>query len=368
MASRARAAALAAAFALLAAASGALACRSVTMLEVQRLPDKATAVPSDLDTPMKVLDFLGTFTGLVDKIEVPPGNGARTPGARAKLERPDFLPWVNTRRHIFSDWDARDPATSTGRPVAKLGVPGGDLAEFALGMNALEHLRPMSEQFDQGKTDTYFQNYIALRDEFYVQTTQSAWEEWSRKLGFDPLRPLANVSRTQQVADVIESAPRYIWNQHIRLMRANEDKYGIRRLLLDQVIRSVFKVLTDDSPHKRKIKIIKAVMNEGGEDAFVNILSPEPSGNYADCAYTAPLIAADVGGENTIFAYHPRAVYEERALLAQYFADSEGQSENGDVAFRNHLFGLMCEIGNRQMEITKEAVAARLPTFVAKFY
>jgi hypothetical protein len=107
----------------------------------------------------------------------------------AHLTDPSKLPVVSVHQHFFSCWDGR-------ARYAVLGTAGGDVAEFLLALNALEHTRPLSQALSEDKVYRYVQAYVATRQLFYMHSDTQHMALWAAASGVrDPLRPASDAER-----------------------------------------------------------------------------------------------------------------------------------------------------------------------------
>lgn len=337
---------------------------ALTYLEVTRLrPELAGAdIEGSMSSPRDVLSHLTAWTG-VEGETVWPDNAAVPVTAAAQLASPANLPMAAVWHHYFSSWDGRAEGLSEGSH-ALLGTPGGDLGEFVLALAAVERLRAEQADFSREEIGNLFDKWVGGRKKFYMQTGKQLHDQWAEHVGHDPLSP----ETKEQVDLVLESAADYIGCQHLRLMMRNHGAYGVRLRLVRDVIRTVVAIKINPL-HPDTDKILVAVLDgtAGEEDAFVNVLSPDPSDGSTSpeavrCQYLAPLVVPRVGSRS-VMVYHPRAVYEYRAMLAAFMAQKLGR----DTGFRDELFQTMATLGNAAMQLTKRQVLPGRPSFVARF-
>lgn len=321
----------------------------------------------------KVLDHITTFTGI--KAEY-----ARNGGFGGELASPENLPWVNSRSHHLDCWDGRSD-------YAVVGVPGGEISEFILGLAAIERTRPLSQVFSQLQVESYFEDFISnMPGKFYLHTDAMGYYTWKshvkKMTGLkDPLKP-ESLSQRDFALDL---APRYMNCSHLQLMMEKDSEYKVRRQLVEFVIRSAMKVVMDESHRSRsKVEFVILQGYPHQEQAIVDVLSPAPPDPQQNakgkginsntpvvahgenaCHYHTPLILPrlNLDPDQAVLVYHPRAVYEHRAFLAAYFA----RMEQKDDAWRWKLFSLMTSIGNHQLELTKKYLYPDHYSYVADF-
>ncbi len=195
---------------------------------------------SGWDSPVQVIDHLLTFTGAVMDASQPPDPESRS--VAALVARPAQLVWADTHKSHFECWDARGDH-------AILGTPGGDVAEFILMLNAVEHTRPLDKAYTYDVILTVFKDYLAEIDgTFYMHTDASGFLLWAsetkKRCGLtNPLKP-----RSDKQRDVaLHIAPAFLRCSHLQLMMSKEDAYKVRRGLVEDVIRAVLRVLMDDT-------------------------------------------------------------------------------------------------------------------------
>jgi len=89
-----------------------------------------------------------------------------------------------------------------------------------------------------------------------------------------------------------------------------------------------------------------------------------PDGSH-NCYLHAPMIASrlNYNPDKAVVVYHPRAVYEKRAVLATFFARREKQ----DDAWKWRLFGIMSGVAKEQLELSKKYIYGDRYSYIANF-
>lgn len=275
-----------------------------------------------------------------------------------ELANPARLMWYKDPIHTMSCWDARNPHQV-------LATPGGDIAEFILGLNAMERQRGIGDGFDAKQVYNIFANYIAEKHEgFYMHTTSDQFIAWKKRAGVeepdtievdqDPLWDILDLAKKELI---IELAPQFMNCQHIQEMRKreydHEDGYSCRRELVDHVIRAAVRVKMDsNNPHRHRVKYRKSKGFAFEGRAFVNIMSPLTE----TCQYVSPGVVPLLEQDHTLrslYVYHPKAVYVKRAYIAKFLQGEFKQTDKWML----EVFKTMCEIGNKQMHLTKAVIA-----------
>jgi len=328
--------------------------------------DRDVGEKSGWDNPMRVFTHLTEYTGFADLEK-----DDKTQGIFGRLLHPANLPVADSRSFQFGSIDGR-------ANHAVLGAFGGDVGEFLLALNALEHTQSLGDALTQSQVHSYFRSFLAdLTRKFYVATDAQHWILWKKETAEFGVKDPLTAKTARERARVLESAPVHFGCRHLQLMMEQEQHYRVRRELVQYVIRAVFAVLLDRTNiHRHKIifDILEGYPN--GEQAFVNIMSPGPEdarayANDSDfdrvksCAFHAPLILPRLNfrSDQSIYVYHPRAVYEARATLARYVATAHKR----DQPWALKLFALINAIGKDQMTMTKKALAFDKHTFLATF-
>jgi len=264
-----------------------------------------------------------------------------------------------------------------------MGTPGGDAAEFLLGLNAIEQTRSLREAFTEDQVFAYFQDYLSTREYFYMHTDIDSLKAWREAACVtDPLHPKSEDERQKS----LRVANAFIGCEHLQAIYKHDALYYCRHLLTDYVLKAIYRVFTDPTdPLAQKIRYV--VLNDTVDpkhEVIVNVFSPtgmptsqDPLG-HPDCMFKTPLLVPNIHHYaealpvhvgptvNGIRFYHARAVYEHRARFAEYLMRKERQDE----AWRNQIFKLMNEIGQKQLLLTKEKIlesGETMTSFIASF-
>jgi hypothetical protein len=265
------------------------ALKRLTVTHIKRPWQPAT--PTNGVNAGYVLKYLARYTG-AKSVYAPNGDQATallTDTSSAKL------PLVDTRKHYFSDWDGR-------HDYSILGTPGGDLAEFMIGLRALEESRSLEESLSEEQIMSFLEEFLDERDHFYISCDLRSFRAWSNATGVT--NPLTPTIKEQEY--VLELAPVYVGSEHIKLMMKNHRDYGVHRLLVERTIRAALRIYYDDAHlHQNKIQFVILRGFSRTEFALVNVLSPFPGSASTSAQVRNPLNKnrAGASGETGAFAF-----------------------------------------------------------------
>lgn len=210
------------------------------------------------------------------------GNGGGFPGTRenpdadyssdrssASLTNPDMLPIKRSDQHFLGCWDGRSQ-------LAVIGTPGGDVAEFIIGLSVVERGKSLRAAFTKDQVMTYLFNFLSTRDHFYAHTDANSLKLLSEATGIeDPLNP-KNLEEIRRVVR-FSSYPDHIGCTHLKKLLLDR-AYGVRPMLVKNVIEALMEIYLDKS-NPMQHKIVYEVMDgyPQEEKAIVNIMSPDPA-------------------------------------------------------------------------------------------
>jgi len=214
--------------------------------------------------------------------------------------------------------------------------------------------------FTEAQVYSYLQAWLSRRNYFYLHSDRDHYSQWAAAANTrDPLLPTTERERE----DVIRLAPAFIGCQHLKLMFTKERDYQTRHALVEYVLKGAIRLATDPTdPLQPRIKfvVLEGVANR--EQAVLHVFSPtgyeDTATFHKGCAFHTPLIVPKIFAPSatslrSALVVHPRAVYEYRAMLADFFM----QTEQADFDWRNAVFETMNTLGQLQQTLTQNAVA-----------
>lgn len=252
------------------------------------------------------------------------------------LNQPYFS-YGSYKKHSLACVDAR-----ADHPI--IGTPGGDLAEFAIGLNA--YFNATNQQPTVDSIRSLFQDF--LKEEitedrpFYFHTDDTrlrlVYKNLTTILGRNvTILPSSRPDSTEADLWLRELTESYAQGcGHIRLMIQQPQTYGLKD---NFIIRSLIRVFYEEfwSRNREEKKLLDFTVKLGpligGAIAIVS------SDTHSKCSGASPRISPNIVG-STLFVYHPHAATGFRQeVLAPFFAKRHQQVQVSSLtSFINALF------------------------------
>ena len=277
------------------------------------------------------------------------GKGASLNSIKKLIGNIKSLEYVDISNTLFKCLDGR-----YSFPI--LGTPGGESGEFLNALNILEQI--LSEEYGKeflNKNDIkkIIRNYLNNNNKLYFCTDEEAINRIENILlieGLNFKNPRKNFLN-DLYNNIID--PENLGDLHFRLMLKFPEKYGIRKELIEDFLKSLFEIYWEDKDLKNNIEV-DILKGEHTETAFLEIRSE----NNCKEEKLAPLINTK---DNfiSVFVNHIDAVEVLREKLSKFLSDKENNGiENIDFEkmkkrLNHHGFAVL--------EITGSYVAKGLP-------
>ncbi len=233
------------------------------------------------------------------------------------------------------------------------GAPGGNAGLLVLLLAAWES--SAGTQLDEGAVDRLFRRYLDHFGAFYLHSDREAHDRLAASLGAPAgvgidaltLRPPEELRPTLLGLLVL---PAHVGCGHLRLLLEDPEGYGVRRALVEAVLRSFFRHLWAGDT-----RLTFDVL--GGDHREEGVLSIRTSGTGEGAA---PLVTAcPQHGELDLFVHHPDAVEWLHALHALFLVRVGYLAPAGVAAF----IEAQERLGTLQLQRTLGHLAPGLPLF-----
>lgn len=277
------------------------------------------------------------------------GKGASLNSIKKLIGNIKSLEYVDISNTLFKCLDGR-----YSFPI--LGTPGGESGEFLNALNILEQI--LSEEYGKeflNKNDIkkIIRNYLNNNNKLYFCTDEEAINRIENILlieGLNFKNPRKNFLN-DLYNNIID--PENLGDLHLRLMLKFPEKYGIRKELIEDFLKSLFEIYWEDKELKNNIEV-DILKGEHTETAFLEIRSE----NNCKEEQLAPLINTK---DNfiSVFVNHIDAVEVLREKLSKFLSDKENNGiENIDF---DKMKKRLNHHGFAVLEITGSYIAKGLP-------
>lgn len=248
------------------------------------------------------------------------------------------------------------------------GAPGGNAGLLLLLLAAWESAT--GRALTEGEVDTLFRRYLDHFGAFYVHTDRDAQDRLegalARETGMEGesiddlvLGPPPHLR--DRLAGLL-SQPAHVGCGHLRLMLEDPAAYGVRRTLVEALLRSFFRRLWEGDP-RLTFDIL------GGDHREEGVLSirtapggaPHPDRTPHRGGHGGPplVTACPQHDDLDLFVHHPEAVEWLHALHAVFLV-RVGLLPPGGIA---GFIEAQEQLGTRQLKRTLERLAPGLPVF-----
>lgn len=285
---------------------------------------------------------------------------------RARLADPSRIEWVTVASIVGAGAQQCIDGRAHG-PV--VGTPGGDAGELALALTALERAshRPVPASAIAPTLAAYVEGF----GRFYLHTDEAALARLGTSLASDPrfdaardrgeLGPGSIESFVRRPPPELEEAlldhlveTQHVGCGHLRLMLEHPSEYGVRRELLEGVLRESYR-LGWSRPELLDFEVLEG---EHEERAFVRVWLDQPVH-----AYTRVPTFPGIEGEGTaFFVAHPEVSAFLRRELGSFLSEHARalglRAPREDVL--QHELGALAE---RQVSATVRHLARELPVY-----
>ena len=302
---------------------------------------------------------------------LPPWSGESRPCTLEEVQdhfgHPRSVRWVRLAS-FFLRWrlsciDGRDFS-------AIVGAPGGDTGQLALLFGAYERLsgkvlsRAQINELFRRRLDAFghfslhsdvhadHRLHAALLDDARIEAYREALElpeEWEVFLEAPPqeIRP----ALLEYLID-----PAYVGCGHLRLMIENSETYGIRRALVEDLLRVFFEHRWHRAPECE----YDVLAGGHAEGAVVNVHVTEDLRAYS----RVPLVCPSLEGQQ-VFVNHPDVANYLRGKLVDWLCTQGDLLEGWGTEGRNELLDAIEGLRGHQLQQTLSHLAAGLPLFDA---
>lgn len=252
-----------------------------------------------------------------------------------------------------------------------LGTPGGDAGEFALALASVEAVtgRPLTT----AQIEALLARRVAAFGRFYIHSDVHAANTMIKSMRADRRldRALERVFESlewrrffrEPPAEVRELVlehllqPAHLGCGHLRLMLQDPDRYGVRRALVTDVLRTIFRTRWSG-----EIDIEVTVLPGGhAEGGVLSVVLEDGVAAFS----RIPLVSPAAAGTQ-LFVSHPQVAAFLRAEQSTFLARQRDVVDLGAGAAAD-LVRVFAEIGARQAGATLGALAGGLPVFEARF-
>ena len=284
----------------------------------------------------------------------------------AHLANAENITWV-TVASIVGSGEEQCIDGRSHEPV--VGTPGGDAGELILALSALEHAA--REEVSSDVLARALAAYVQGFGRFYLHTDQGALERLRLSVSADPRfaaardsgaleastfdyfirHPPAELERPLLEAMVL---PEHIGCGHLRLMAQHPSEYGVRRELLEAVLRESFR-LGWSHPELLDFAVLEG---EHEEAAVVRIWLDQPVHTYT----RVPTFPTPPQGEVAFFVAHPEVSAFLRSELGSFLEEHAlgiGLPDADRTAFEHELDAL----AQRQIAATLRYLARDLAVY-----
>lgn len=246
-----------------------------------------------------------------------------------------------------------------------VGTPGGNAGEAVLALAATEVT--IGSSLNRAQLRDTMQRYLRHFGSFYMHSDHHALQHLTVDLqsdgrftpfldGGDPHAVESLVRRPPaKLQEALLSSllkPENIGCGHLKLMLQHPEEYGVRRDLVEEVLRSVFEAMWREAP-------IEYVVLDGDhrEGAVVNIVfdgALDPEGEL-------PVVSPRVG-DAQIFIRHPQA--EE--FMARNYSQRIGEITGVDGVDPQQFLSNLTSLRQRQLSATLGHLARGKPIYTAR--
>jgi len=184
-----------------------------------------------------------------------------------------------------------------------------------MALGAVEYL--LGRVYHEDEVSLLFQDYLRVmnlagKSKFYLHTDMEAEGKLSTASGvFDVRNPLDHVERNKLIS--LSTNPDHIGCQHIKALLKESDAYGIRKELVESMIKAFFNIFYDSDNPLSSSLIYVTLKPPTRKTSGLYIYSPDR------CHGAAPEIVPDTGNSSS-FVYHHRHVLFYRQDLVRYLS------------------------------------------------
>ena len=252
--------------------------------------------------------------------------------------QPGFFTPVDVSAHMNlvtssnSDVYARDGASTlscvdarSDQPV--IGTPGGDLAEFAIGLSTYHTLTSQVGTYSSVKSlfQLFMNTQISASRPFYFHTDDTRLRQVFQKVGVKLNQNITVLPGRPSAADQIAWREELVQSYaqgcgHIRLMIENPTNYGLPSAQIIQwLIRAFYEELWEADSDAKRAKlafVVKVGPLQGKAVAIV-------TNKAGTCTGYSPGIPPNIGG-STLFVYTPSAASAFRSTVLMPFFAARG--------------------------------------------
>jgi hypothetical protein len=257
------------------------------------------------------------------------GGDAGPPAPSYLLADPQGLPWAKAVRHHFSDVEGRTSAHV-------MGVPGGDIGDFFLSLQAAERLN--KQLFDQDKVLELLRSYVIRSSKLSCMyaTDEASVGRIAGALGLGSIDRKAPPQSMFSGLLALVVQPTYTGSRFLRLLLERcAERYGVRGplhlqpqdelrcgLLRDTITAFFLARWNSEDDHNseyaaERMRLVVWDTPEAAERAWLNIQTPPECTDLA----LAPLIPTMRPERNVAaFVHHPQFAQLQRTEMARLLA------------------------------------------------
>lgn len=298
----------------------------------------------------------------------PPRRPVSAEDLRAFMSDPTTVHWLPAAALMLTGTesciDGRDD-----HPV--LGTPGGDAGELVLALSALETVS--GRRIDESRLAALFEAYAEAFGRFYLHTDRHALHRLAESLRADARFTDAGalVANEHAVEALVRQpppalarplldhlvAPEHVGCGHLRLMLQHPAEYGVRREVVEGVLRAAFR------RGWRWPEALHFVVLDGDHDerAVVRVVLEREVHAYT----RVPTIAPHAHGIG-LFVYHPQVAAFVRRENASFLLEHEMELVGRHV-LPERFQRVVSVLADHQLETTRRHLAAELPVYDLHF-
>ncbi|MCF6276541.1 MAG: hypothetical protein L3J07_01685 [Candidatus Magasanikbacteria bacterium] len=242
--------------------------------------------------------------------------------------------------------------------IGIVGTPGGNAGEFVLALTTAEKVS--GNTIDIVQMREIMEKYCQIFGKFYMHTDTHAIENLMKSMSLDMSlsdiismiqNPVSNLR--ENLLNALMQADN-VGCGHIKLMMKNPEEYGVRKELVQAVVRSFYELLWSGNDYLEFV----VLEGEHQEGAVVNILTVDTEINSESMI---PVVVPEVDGEQ-MFVNHPQAANFMRTYEAQNISELVGF----EVSVDDYKVEVE-KLGTRQLLTTVGHLAKGLPIFNVVF-
>jgi hypothetical protein len=254
-----------------------------------------------------------------------------------------------------------------------LGAPGGDTGEFILLFGAIEHATETA--FSSQRIEVMLEHYMDRHGRFYLHTDRNAITQLAETISQDEElgaalseagsidallnRPPAKV-RARLLELLVE--PRHVGCGHLRTMLEHIEEYDVRLELVEDAIRSFFRLLWRGNP-KADFTVLEGVHEE-------SVIITFDTEQTLEADTLIPSVCAAEDGPY-LFANHEAARRYKRRLDLAMVSEVEDlvlfEESDDDEQALQRLLDEAERLAERQAAATISHLAPDLPSYTARF-